>query len=225
METKKVCFKKIGQFAVVFLALSFFVINSAYAYYSFMRNGQRTLWPGGTFTTNHNGDTSTIPGVDLSGLNVGAPPNNDTLGLLLAADAQVLRDQGGSGSADCTTTSSGASDFGPPSEPEYAATFSALAAWDILATASVNIAFVCNPINIVIANFRTDIFNSGTHLTNGINEIVFDDTVGALMIAELQLGLDPASLLGVALSYDENNALILSPRCHRKYHRGFYHHQ
>jgi hypothetical protein len=209
METKKIYLSKIGQCFVVFWALGFFFSNPVQAYYSYVRNGQRTLWPAGTFTANHTGDTTTIPGVDLSGLNVGAPPNDDTLGLLFATDAQVLRDQGGSGSADCTTTSSGTSDFGPPSEAEYSAVYSALAAWDILATSTVNLAFVCNPVNIVIANFRTDIYNSGVHIINGINEIVFDDTVGGLMIAELMLGLDPSTLLGVALPFDENNNLII----------------
>jgi len=218
-------FQGSGVFFLGGFVLLVLLLNSANAYYSFVRNNKRTTWPQSVFTADHSGTTDFLGSLDLSGLNVGSIPNNDTLGLIVVADAQVWP----GGSSPLQENCDDGGPFGPPTiNTFYEAIFLAMAEWDDIAQTTINLAFVCSPGDFTASSFDNftdeatlEIFRNGQPVFNGINEIAFDDTTGADMVDALDLGIDPTVLLGLAFPYDTNGKLIIETDSNGILNEGF----
>lgn len=204
--------------------------NAALAYYSFVRSGHRTTWNASVFTTDYSASpvSSPSPAVPLvnGSINVGMTPNNDSLGLLIFADAQMRHctwsNPGGSGNtcnSPVTWLCNDNGQFGRPGTVAYQAVFDALGTWSQVTSSQVNFAFACLNADLTVAAFDNvndeptslDIFRSSSPHFNSINEIVFDDTTNADMIAALNVGLDPGVLLGLSFPFDSAHNLIVDP--------------
>ena len=222
--------KSIGLFGVVFSVtlVGLLWVNLSVAYYGFLRGSARTAWPATAFTKTYlDGSVAdqTLWGAPLSGMgSVGQLPNDDTAGLLIVADQSLIRN--GSHRINCTDGPT--TRFGPPQQAEYQAIFTAMAAWDQVASSSVNFAFVCSFADFGTASFDNvvdadslDVWRNGQPVFNGFNEIIFDDTTGASMVNALNLGIDPTVLLGLAFPFDTNNMVISNTSSNGTVKEGF----
>lgn len=190
------------------------VFNVSYAYHIWVTESKQgtTAWDASKFTFNNTGTVLRGGRAATDGV-VRSSPNNDAVGLLWVADAQVSV---GGVVRNCTTTGTAGAYQSSGQEP-YNSFFSALATWSAISSSTINMQYVCGETDMgsgsvdatVTGGVTYEVTNLKTPILNGTNEFFPDDTSNLTFISTVLGGaVDPSSLLGVGIAVDPDGKML-----------------